>query len=287
MKATRRRRRQLDPLASRAAVRGVLKDLRVALPDLIPSSEKALLALLRAVEYVERHPEVRTRRGRPSPWKDYELLKVGEFLRAILARGTKTVSLRSFIEHYLLIPGFPDEVAVAMERGDINLFEAEQLARLEPHRCGISAERLRKRRLQLLRSHLESGESGIRLKARVDALLYLYRHPEAIAGARDERGPRHAPEILEAAERLEAEIEADHDSPDDIAGAIAPDHSFYEYLQIIAAMMRELRTDEIPEPVMERIMTLSEQLIQQLNAEYKRQNPPVQAIRDAARSFNI
>src|SRR5262245_8149465 len=206
MRATRRRTRQLDPLASRVAIKDVIKQLRAALPEIIPKSDKQLLSLLRAAIHAERHPEIRTRRGRKSPWKDHELIKTASFLRTILDRGTSRVGMRSFVEHYLLIPGFPEEVVKALERGEINLFEAEQLARLVPARTGIPEDRLRKRRLALLRTHLQSGESGARLKARVDALLYHYRHPGTLLDPLP-APPQHSAEILAAAEKLEAEIE--------------------------------------------------------------------------------
>ncbi len=130
MKATRRRNRTLDPLASRSAIKNVIKQLRASLPDLIPKSDKQLLSMLRAIIHAERHPDIKTRRGRKATWKDYELAKASSVLRGIIERGTKRVSLRSFVEHYLLIPSFPEDVAQSLESGEINLFEAEQLARL-------------------------------------------------------------------------------------------------------------------------------------------------------------
>lgn len=288
MKATRRRPRQPDPLASRAAIKDVLKQLRDALPEIIPQSDKQLLSLLRAVLHAERHPEITTRRGRKSPWKEIELVKTDASLRAILERGTKRIGLRSFVEHYLLIPGFPEDVVKALEGGEINLFEAEQLARLGSARTGIPEERMRKRRLALLRTHLQSGESGARLKARVDALLYHYRHPGAFLDPLPEPA-QHSPEILAAAEQLEAEIEASHENPDALMLDIAPDHFFYEYLRLIVAYMRELRPDEISDPAMERVMTLAEQLIQQLHAIHKQQRPPADeaTMEEARKSFHI
>jgi len=257
LKTTRRRTRERDPLASRAAIKDVIKQLRAALPEIIPKSDKKLLSLLRAAVHAERHPEVHTRRGRKSPWKDYELIKTASSLRAIIERGTKRVGLRSFVEHYLLIPGFPEDVVKALESGELNLFEAEQLARLIPERTGIpEVERLRKRRLALVRTHLQSGESGARLKARVDALLYHYRHPGTLLGPLSE-SPQYSSEILAAAAKLEAEIEASHENPDSLIIDTAPDHFFYEYLRIIVSYMREIRPDEISDPVMERVMSLN------------------------------
>src|SRR5262249_2394948 len=144
-------------------------------------------------------------------------------------------------------------------------------ARLVSERTGIPEERMRKRRLALLRTHLQSGESGARLKARVDALLYHYRHPGTLLNPLPE-SPQYSSEILAAAEQLEAEIEAYHESPDSLVISIAPDHFFYEYLRIIVSYMREIRPEEIADPAMERVMSLSEQLIQQLTTLYKQQN---------------
>jgi hypothetical protein len=266
----------------------VIKQLRAALPDIIPKSDKHLLSMLRAVLHTERHSDIKTRRGRKSPWKDYELVKAASVLRGIIERGTKRVSLRSFVEHYLLIPGFPDDVAQALESGEINLFEAEQLARLVPSRSGIPEERMKKRRRELLRMHLQLGESGARLKARVDALLYYYEHPEAIFQSAPETA-RHSPEILAAAEQLEAEIEALHENPESLIAGISPDHFFYEYLQIITSMMREIRPDEISDAEMERVMTFSEQLIHQLNGIHKRQNAPAdeKTMEEVKKGFHI
>jgi len=288
LKATRRRTRTPDPLASRAAIKNVIKQLRVTLPDTIPRSDKHLLSMLRAILYTERHPDIKTRRGRKSPWKDYELVKAASVLRGIIERGTKRVSLRSFVEHYLLIPSFPEDVAQALESGEINLFEAEQLARLVPSRSGIPEERMKKRRRELLRTHLQLGESGARLKARVDALLYYYEHPEAIFLPASETA-RHSPEILAAAEQLEAEIEALHENPENLTAGISPDHFFYEYLQIITSMMREIRPDEISDAEMERVMTFSEQLIHQLNGIHKRQNAPAEGktMEEVKKGFHI
>jgi hypothetical protein len=287
LKATRRRTRKTDPLASRAAVQGVIQKLRASLPNLIPKSDKELLSLLRATLYAERHPDIRTKRGRKAIWKDYELIKTASALRTIL-RETKAVSVRSFVEHYLLIPSFPQDVAEALERGEINLFEAEQLARLVSSRTGIREEKMKKRRRAMLQTHIQSGESGARLKARIDALLHLYKNPEDTAEPSAEAA-RFSPEVLAAAAQLEAELEADRQDPDSLVAGIGPDHFFYEYLQIIVSYMREVRPEEISDQVMERVMTLSEQLIQQLNAIYKQQYPPADeaTMEEAKKSFHI
>jgi hypothetical protein len=130
MRAARRRNRNLDPLATPAAVRSVCDRLRERLPDLIPKSEKELLRLLYAVRHVERRPATDTRRGRPSRWKREDLLRAAGELRGILQRETSgRVSLSSFIGQYLQVLGFPADVVDALSNGSINLQEAAQLAR--------------------------------------------------------------------------------------------------------------------------------------------------------------
>ncbi|MDQ3652729.1 MAG: hypothetical protein M3458_21115, partial [Acidobacteriota bacterium] len=55
-KATRRRQRSPDPLATPAAVRRICVDLRQTMPAVIPANEGALLRFLYAVRHIERHP---------------------------------------------------------------------------------------------------------------------------------------------------------------------------------------------------------------------------------------
>ena len=88
MRATRRRQRTADPLASPEAVRSVVRRLRAALPGLIPPKEKELVRLLRAARHAQRYPATETRRGRPSKWGREQLLAVAARLGDILARET-------------------------------------------------------------------------------------------------------------------------------------------------------------------------------------------------------
>jgi hypothetical protein len=266
MKATRRRKRQPDALASRAAVSRVMSDFRASLPESISKKNKEIISLLRAAVYYERSPGAVSRRGRKSPWSEDEIRTAAGNLRQVLLRGTYTVGMRSFVEHYLLIPEFPEDVVRPLERGEINLFEAEQLARLASKRTGPGdEEQLRERRSALLRTHLQSGESGIRLKARVDALLRQFRNPAA-----SERSlPLASPE-RNIASAFEIELAS-------FSQELSPDHFFYEYLQMIGSYMREIRADEIPAQAMERLLFQSEQLIEQLHSIHKQQNPPAES----------
>lgn len=155
MRATYRRQRKSDPLASVDSVQAILDHLRTALPDIIPHTDKELVTMLRAVRHIHRYPASDTRRGRPSPWKREDLLKVSARLREILERETSShISIASFVDHYLRVLEFPTDLHEALSVGDINLFEAEQLARLTAKRLGVSPRQARQIRADLLSSHL-------------------------------------------------------------------------------------------------------------------------------------
>ena len=123
MRATRRRQRKADPLASTDAVRSVIDRLREALPDLIPQKDKELVRLLRAARHAQRYPATDTRRGRPGGWKREDLFRVISRLKDILERETSShVSFSSFVDHYLRLTDFPADVIESLEKGEINLF---------------------------------------------------------------------------------------------------------------------------------------------------------------------
>ncbi len=129
MKATRRRTRHIDALASTEGVERVLDALRASLPDLIPHSHKKLSSLLNSVRGLYSRQPTDGKHGRPSRYSREELLKVDSHLRACLARET-SISVRSFVGQYLPILDFARDVRESLERGEVNLFEAHQLARL-------------------------------------------------------------------------------------------------------------------------------------------------------------
>ena len=172
MRITRRRARRPDPIASPSAVRSIMEQLRESLPHIIPKNEKQLVGLLRAVRHIERYSATDTRRGWHSRWERADLLQVASHLRQILERETQgRVSLASFVDHYLRVLEFPSDILEALERGAINLFEAEQLARLTPERLGVNKEVARQKCAELLQSHLAIHASGARLRTRVRELV--------------------------------------------------------------------------------------------------------------------
>ena len=275
MSITRRRTRRPDPLATRTAVRAVLAQLQTALGPASPKTEKDCISLLRAAGYTERQPLVKPGRGRKSRWSAYDKSRVRGLLTEILARGTKRVAVRSFLEHYLLILGFPPDVAEALEAGTINLFEAEQLARLSAKRLGVSEAQSRQRRQAFLRTHLQAQASGVRLKAKVDAALQHTRSTVAVPVTTATL--RQDNERLAAAPNLAAELGELTPPIHEWMEGLPPEHLFAEYLHLIGSLLREIRAEELQEPELNRIAELAEPLIRYLNALYKQQHAPTLA----------
>lgn len=84
------------------------------------------MCLLRAARHAQRYPATETTRGRPSKWKRDDLFEVAARLGDILDRETSShTPFASFVDHYLRLPDFPSDVLEVLEKGDINLFEAE------------------------------------------------------------------------------------------------------------------------------------------------------------------
>lgn len=232
MRATRRRERTLDPLATPEAVRTICHSLRERMPELIPSSEKHLLRFLYAVRHVERRPATDTKRGRPSRWPRERLLEAAAHLRAILERETSgRVSLNSFTGQYLPILQFPSDVTDALALGRINLQEAAQLARLTARRLDCSPQEARSRRGEVLRQHLVVQGSQTRLRARVKELLGEAERSEisseVMAGV-----------VTKVDEMLEV-------NPSDAR------HMFWEEMKRLFYAMREIELEDLDEETMD------------------------------------
>ena len=238
MRATRRRQRKTDPLASLVAVRSITKKLRSALPDLIPSKEKELVRLLRAARHAQRYPATDTKRGRPSKWKREELLRVVTRLEDILGRETSShISFASFVDHYLRLPNFPSDVVEALENGDINIFEAEQLARITAKRLELTPSQARRTRAELLSSHLQTRASGNRLRQRVNEML--------CASAAETGGGFDG--------ELAAELE-DFDPYDST-------HLFWEQLKQLGFAFREIKREDVTDEEIEELLKASEPVL--------------------------
>lgn len=181
MRVTRRRKRKSDPFVSTDWVRSVLAQLKLAFPFLSSCKEKDLIKLARAVRHVERYSATDTRRGRPSRWPRDDIVKVGAKLSEILARETSgRISVATFVDHYLRMLNFPADLLLSLSKGEVNLFEAEQLARVTADRLDATQAEAKRKRAELLSAHLMSRSSGERLRRRINELL-LPPRPDGVA----------------------------------------------------------------------------------------------------------
>jgi hypothetical protein len=151
MHITRRRKRQADPFASPNWVRSIVEQLKAAFPLLFPLKEKDMTKLARVVRRVECYSATDTRRGRPLRWPREDLVKVDSRLAEILDRETfGRISIATFVDHYLRILDFPADVLESLTKGEVNLFAAEQLARIRADRLDVSPAQARRKRAELL-----------------------------------------------------------------------------------------------------------------------------------------
>ena len=241
MRATRRRRRTLDPLASPGAVRAVCDELRARLPDCIPAPEKQLMRFLYSVRHVERRPATDTLRGRPSRWPRERLTEAASVLRGLLERETRgRVSVNSFIGQYLPLLQFPSDVTSALSSGHINLQEAAQLARLTAERLDCSPAAARARRTELLKQHLAVQGSQTRLRARVKEMLGETREPEISSES-----------MARVVARVDELLEVD---PSDAR------HMFWEEMKRIFFAMREIQPEDLDGETMDEFMSAMDQL---------------------------
>jgi hypothetical protein len=247
LRATYRRQRKVDPLASVEAVCSVLEQLRSALPETIPKRDKDLVRMLRSVRHINRYPATDTKRGRPSRWQREELLLVGSTLSSILERETSShIGVSSFIDHYLRLLDFPSDVIDALSSGDINLFEASQLARLTPERLVASLSQARKTRSELLSTHLQAKLSGERLHQRVAEILRV--------------SSTEAEDVTE--NRPDFDLE-DFDPYD-------PTHLFWDQIKQLGFALRDIRREDVLDEEIDELLQASEPVLTVLARIQKR-----------------
>jgi hypothetical protein len=177
-------------------------------------------------------------RGRPARFAREQLLRVDSVLRDILARETH-ISVRSFVGQYLPILDFPRDVREALERGDINLFEAHQLARPSAKRLGSTDGEARGLRKRLLEAHLLAQGSGTVLRQRVKEVLGESREPDPTET--EVMAVGKADELLEA-DPLDAS------------------HLFFEELRMISRALREVGPEEVTDEDLSEIMPAVDQI---------------------------
>ena len=239
MRATRRRHREPDSLASPEAIRSICDLLRDQLPSSIPASEKQLSRFLFAVRHVERRPASDTKRGRPSRWPREKLVEAAGRLRSILARETSgRVSLNSFIGQYLPILEFPPDVSNALSEGEINLHEAAQLARLTHRRLDCTPAAAKATRAEVLRAHLLAQGSQNSLRTRIKEIL---GEVETVTTEEMTTVVRKADELLEI-------------DPSDKR------HFFYEEMKRLFFAMKEIQPDDVDDESLDQFMAAADQL---------------------------
>jgi hypothetical protein len=185
-------------------------------------------------------------------------------LEDILDRETSShICFASFVDHYLRLPDFPPDVVEALEKGEINLFEAEQLARVTGERLGTTAGQARQTRAGLLSSHLQTKASGSRLRRRVNELL---RASVAETGESSGGGLAAGLEDLE-----------DFDPYDST-------HLFWEQLKQLGFALREIRREDVTDEEIEELLKASEPILTILSRIQRRKEGAAKRLGISAKS---
>jgi hypothetical protein len=241
MRITRRRKRRPDPFASPDWVRSVFDQLKAAFPLISSLKDKDLVKLARSIRHVERYSATDTRRGRPSRWPREDIVKVGSKLGEILTRETQgRISIATFVDHYLRILDFPSDLLESLSKGEVNLFEAEQLARVSAGRLGVSQAEAKRKRAGIVSAHLESRSSGERLRRRINEMLAPPR-PEGVPSA-------PSGDATEEYSDLE-----DFDPYDST-------HLFWEEIKQLGFAFRNIRREDLTDDLIEEILRAAQPL---------------------------
>jgi hypothetical protein len=211
------------------------------MPDIIPHKDKELVRLLRAARHAQRYPATDTKRGRPCTWRRDDLLRVATRLGDILDRETSPqISFASFVDHYLRLPDFPSDVLEALAKEEVNLFEAEQLARVTARRLGITTGQAKRTRTELLSSHLQTKASGSRLRQRVNELLRA--------------------SVTETETGLDGELAAELEDLENF-DPYDSTHLFWEQLKQLGFAFREIRRADVTDEEVEELLKASEPIL--------------------------
>lgn len=152
----------------------------------------------------------------------------------------RRVSLNSFISLYVRVLDFPGDVVDALVAGDINLFEAAQLARLTSERMNLPPAKARDQRRELLKSHLLAQGSETRLRSSVNELLGRKAVPTAAVQG-DDLGIGVVDDLVEL-------------DPYDTR------HLFWEELRRIAFALRHVTPEDIDDKILNDFLAASDQL---------------------------
>jgi hypothetical protein len=165
-------------------------------------------------------------------------MKVSGVLSQILERETDShISLASFVDYYLRLLDYPADVLEALRAGQINLFEAAQLARITAQRLGSTSVQALRTRADLLSTHLQTNQSGPRLRLRVKELL----------SARANEGS--APENADVGTDLE-----DFDPYD-------ATHLFWDQIKQLGFALRDIRREDVEDEEIDELLKASEPVL--------------------------
>jgi hypothetical protein len=260
MRVTRRRKRNPDRHASAEWVRSIFEELKAGFGLISSCKEKEMVQLARAVRHVERYSATDTRRGRPSRWPREDLVRIGSRLNEILSRETDgRISVATFVDHYLRILDFPTDVLEALSKADVNLFEAEQLARVTAKRLDISPAAARRKRAEMLAAHAISRSSGERLRRRINELLNTGRPQEAGSSPRG-GGPDEASSL------------EDFDPYDST-------HLFWEEIKQLGFAFKEIRREDLTDELIEELLHAAQPLWSVIaKIQRRKQQPPKETL---------
>jgi hypothetical protein len=132
-------------------------------------------------------------------------------------------------------------VTGALAAGEINLFEAEQLARVEETRLGVTPAEAKRTRAELLASHLRTKASGAHLRRHVNELLG--------AAAVEPSASPQSDGAAQASQDLE-----DFDPYD-------PTHLFWEQIKQLGFAFREIRREDVTDEEVKELLKSSEPLM--------------------------
>lgn len=128
----------------------------------------------------------------------------------------------------------------ARENGDINLFEAEQLARVTAQRLGATHGQAKRTRAELLSAHLQTKASGERLRQRVNELLRA--------------------SVAETGESTDGELAAELEDLEDF-DPYDSTHLFWEQLKQLGFAFREIRREDVTDEELEELLKASEPVL--------------------------
>jgi hypothetical protein len=249
MRASRRRTRRKDPLASPEAVRRILDQLGRQCPEVLPRIEKQVMKMLESVRHYEKRPSVDESRGRPRRWPRDNVAEVAKKLGEILERKTEgRISSSSFVSLYLPILRYPADVTNALRDGEINIREATYLAWLTPEKLKCAPREARQWRAEILKAHLLTKGSQDSLRQRIKTALGM---PFVEKPGRGKSGRQIADELIK-------------ENPFDAR------HLFYEEIQQLIETMREIKPEDLKGNILVEFLRQIDRLLSILRRSKKR-----------------